>query len=87
MASAPLDRMPVWVRRGAIIVTYPADHVAAGLGDVPEVERPLEATLYGEPRCGRALVWLADGTRIRWDRGRWSISPNPPIVFARTRDG
>ena len=31
------------------IVTYPAEHVAAGLGDTPERERPLEATLWGEP--------------------------------------
>ena len=56
VASAPLGRIPVWVRRGALLVTYPAEHVAAGLGDVPERERPLEATLWGEPRCGRALA-------------------------------
>ena len=29
---------------------YPAEHVAAGLGDTPERERPLVATLWGEPR-------------------------------------
>ena len=49
-------RIPVWVRPGSIVVTYPADHVAAGLGDVPESERPLEATLWGEPPLGQASV-------------------------------
>jgi len=82
VAPAPLDRVPVWVRRGAIVVTYPAEHVAAGLGDVPERERPLQATLHGIPRCGRALARLADGTRIRWVRGEWSITPVRPVVFA-----
>jgi hypothetical protein len=40
------------VRSGSIVVTYPAAHVAAGLGDTPEHERPLEATLWGEPPLG-----------------------------------
>jgi len=74
-AAAPLTQIPVWVRRGAIVVTLPAAHVARGLGDTPEAERPLEATLWGEPRCGRALVRLADGTRIAWRRGHgWSVA-------------
>ena len=60
-AAAPL---PVCVRAGSIVVTYPAEDVARGLGDTPEDERPLEATLWGEPRCGRTLARLADGTRI-----------------------
>ena len=51
VASAPLDRIPVWVRRGALLVTYPAEHVAAGSATSPERERPLEATLWGEPRA------------------------------------
>jgi alpha-glucosidase (family GH31 glycosyl hydrolase) len=74
VAPAPLHAIPVWVRSGSIIVTYPADHVATGLGDVPESERPLEATLWGEPRLGRTGVRLADGTRIAWRRGEWSVS-------------
>ena len=69
-APAPRERIPVWVRRGSIVVTHPAAHVAAGLGDTPEPERPLEATLWGEPGCGRAKARLADGTPIRWERGR-----------------
>lgn len=73
-ADAPLERVPVWVRHGALLVTYPAAHVAAGLGDVPEGERPLEATLWGTPACGRAAVRLADGTRIAWSRrGGWEL--------------
>ena len=80
--AAPLDRIPVWVRDGAIVVTYPEEHVAAGLGDTPERERPLEATLWGRPRLGRAAARLADGTVIRWTRGQWSVTPERPVVFA-----
>ncbi len=60
--------------RGSIVVTYPADHVAQGLGDTPEAERPLEATLWGEPRLGRAGARLADGTRVRWHDGELSVT-------------
>jgi hypothetical protein len=74
------------VRRGAIVVTLPAEHVSRGLGDTPEHERPLHATLWGEPRCGRAKARLADGTTIAWRRGRgWSVrSPSGPrdVTFA-----
>ena len=73
VVDAPLQRIPVWVRRGSIVVTYPAEHVAAGLGDVPESERPLVATLWGRPRLGHTGVRLADGTRISWRAGRWSV--------------
>jgi alpha-D-xyloside xylohydrolase len=59
--------------------TYPAEHVAGGLGDTPEGERPLEATLWGRPRNGRAAARLADGTHIRWGDGRWSASPQREI--------
>jgi alpha-glucosidase (family GH31 glycosyl hydrolase) len=82
VAPAPLERIPVWVRRGALVVTYPAEHVARGLGDVPERERPLEATLWGEPPCGRAAARLADGTRVRWHRGEWSVTPPHPVAFS-----
>jgi alpha-glucosidase/alpha-D-xyloside xylohydrolase len=61
------------------VVTYPADHVAGGLGDVPDNERPLEATLYGEPPLGRTGVRLADGTRVRWREGDWSVTPKRPL--------
>ena len=82
VAPAPPQRIPVWIRRGALVVTYPAEHVAAGLGDTPEGERPLEATLWGRPACGRALARLADGTRVRWEHGRWSVSPERQVAFA-----
>ena len=52
VAPAPRELIPVWVRSGSIVVTHPAGHVAGGLGDTPEHERPLEATLWGEPRLG-----------------------------------
>ena len=62
-APAPLHAIPVWVRAGSIVVTYPAEHVAAGWATRRRRERPLDATLWGEPRCGRAVARLADGTR------------------------
>ena len=74
VVQAPLERIPVWVRAGSIVVTHPASHVARGLGDVPESSRPLIATLWGEPRLGRAGVRLADGARITWRHGEWSVS-------------
>jgi alpha-glucosidase (family GH31 glycosyl hydrolase) len=83
VAATPRDRIPVWVRAGSIVVTYPADHVAAGLGDTPQVERPLEVTLWGRPRCRRAKARLADGTAVAWDRGRWSCSaPGREVSYA-----
>jgi alpha-glucosidase (family GH31 glycosyl hydrolase) len=73
VVDAPLERIPVWVRRGSIVVSYPAEHVARGLGDCAESERPLMATLWGEPRLGSTAVRLADGTRIAWRRGAWTV--------------
>jgi hypothetical protein len=69
------------VRAGSIVVTYPAAHVAAGLGDTPERKRPLEATLWGEPPLSSAAVRLADGTKIAWRRGRWSVDRERDVVF------
>jgi hypothetical protein len=83
LAPAPRESIPVWVRSGSIVVTYPASHVADCLGDTPESERPLEATLWGEPRLGSATVRLADGTRIGWRRGRWSVDRERDVRFAR----
>jgi alpha-glucosidase (family GH31 glycosyl hydrolase) len=73
IVPAPLERIPVWVRSGSIVVTYPAADVARGLGDVPLGERRLQATLWGKPRLGQAAVRLADGTRIAWREGRWRL--------------
>ena len=72
------------MRAGSIVVTHPVEHVAAGLGDTPEHERPLEATLYGEPPLGRTGVRLADGTRIRWQDGDWTVSPERQVRFGST---
>src|ERR671914_951092 len=81
LAAAPVERIPVYVRSGSILVTYPAEHVAEGLGDRPERDRPLEATLYGEPSAGRKGARLVDGTRIRWHEGEWSVEPERSIRF------
>ena len=80
---APLGHIPLWVRQGSLVVTYPAAHVSAGLGDVDERDRPLEATLWGEPRLGRASARLADGTVVRWRHGAWSVEPKRDVAFRR----
>jgi alpha-glucosidase (family GH31 glycosyl hydrolase) len=79
--AASLGMIPVWVRKGSLILTYPAEHIATGLGDTPEAERPLMATLWGRPSCGRALARTVDGTRVRWQHGRWSVSAERQISF------
>ena len=82
VAPAPVGQIPVWVRAGSIVVTHPVDHIADGLGDVPESERPLVATLWGEPAAGRAVARLADGLRVRWHDGEWSTSdPGRDVRF------
>jgi hypothetical protein len=84
--QTPLHQIPVWVRSGSIIVTYPAAHVASGLGDVGGREghqRPLEATLWGEPTLGHTAARLADGTKIAWRRGRWSVTGERDVTFAQ----
>ena len=81
IVPAPLDRIPVWVRAGSIVVTYPAEHVADGLGDQEETKRPLLATLWGSPPLGRACARLADGTRVSWREGEWSVSREREITF------
>jgi alpha-glucosidase (family GH31 glycosyl hydrolase) len=81
LAPAPLSTIPVWVRSGSIVVTYPAEHVARGLGDDAESGRPLVATLWGEPPLGHTGVLLADGTKIAWSRGAWRASPDREITY------
>ena len=80
-ADAPLGRIPLWVRAGSIVATYPADAVAGGLGE-EDPARPIEATLWGEPRLGRAKARLADGTTIGWRRGSWEIEPEREVGFS-----
>jgi hypothetical protein len=79
-ADAPLDRIPLWVRNGSLIVTYPAEEIARGLGE-EDPSRPLEVTLWGEPALGHLSARLADGTHIAWRRGKWSVSPDRPVTF------
>jgi alpha-D-xyloside xylohydrolase len=79
-AEAPLDRIPIWVRSGSIVVTYPEDDVARGLGD-ENPTRPLEATLFGEPSLGHTTARLADETRIGWRHGEWSVTRKRPVAF------
>jgi alpha-glucosidase (family GH31 glycosyl hydrolase) len=80
-ADAPLGRIPLWVRAGSIVVTYPEAEISRGLGEEDPV-RSLEAALWGEPPLGHASARLADGTRIRWRRGEWSVDPDRPVGFS-----
>jgi alpha-glucosidase (family GH31 glycosyl hydrolase) len=81
VVPAPLEQIPVWVRAGSIVVTYPASHVAAGLGDAPEHERPLVATLWGSPRLGHTAARLPDGGRIGWRQGAWEVAGGREITL------
>ncbi|MBA2439296.1 MAG: glycoside hydrolase family 31 protein [Thermoleophilaceae bacterium] len=85
LAAAPLERIPVFVRDGALLPTYPAEHVAGGLGDTPEAERPLEVTVFGEPHEGTGAT-LADGTRVRWRSGCVETWPQRRLTV-RSRPG
>ncbi len=78
-AEAPLGRIPIWVRSGSIVVTYPEHDVREGLGE-EDPRRPIEATLWGLPPLGRAAARLADGTGVRWRAGEWSVSPERPLA-------
>jgi hypothetical protein len=75
-----LDRIPLWVRAGSLVVTYPTDDVARGLGE-EDASRQLEAILWGEPRLGHVSARLADETHIAWRRGDWTVSPDRPVKF------
>jgi alpha-glucosidase (family GH31 glycosyl hydrolase) len=89
IAPAPVGQIPVWVRAGSIVVTHPAEHVTAGLGDTPESERPLVATLWGRPPLGRASARLADDLRVRWSEpDGWTLSdPGREVEFRRLGPG
>jgi alpha-glucosidase (family GH31 glycosyl hydrolase) len=79
--EASLDRVPLWVRAGSLVLTYPAEDVARGLGE-EDPARPLEATLWGEPPLGRARADLPEGTSVRWHRGEWSVAPGREVRCA-----
>jgi alpha-glucosidase (family GH31 glycosyl hydrolase) len=82
VVEAPLERIPVWVRSGSIVVTYAAETVAGGLGE-EEPLKSLVATLWGEAPPGRVAVRVADGRRVAWSpRGGWQV---PPGVATRRR--
>ena len=81
-ADAPLGRIPIWVRSGSVVVTYPEEEVREGLGE-EDPRRPIEAALWGTPRLGRAAARLADGAVVRWRGGKWSVSPERPLEARR----
>jgi alpha-glucosidase (family GH31 glycosyl hydrolase) len=78
--EAPLERIPIWVRSGSLIVTYPEEEIIEGLGE-EDPTRPLEATLWGEPPLGHTAARLADGTRISLRAGERSVRPDRPVRF------
>jgi alpha-glucosidase (family GH31 glycosyl hydrolase) len=81
-ADAPLERIPLWVRSGSLLLTYPETEIARGLGE-EDPNRALEATLWGDPPLGHAAARLPDGTRVSWHEGEWAASgPKRSISFA-----
>jgi alpha-glucosidase (family GH31 glycosyl hydrolase) len=78
--EAPLERIPLWVRSGSLLITYPISEVTRGLGE-EDPDRPLEATIWGRPRLGHVAARLADGTKIGWRRGSWSVTPDRRVTF------
>ena len=77
-AAAPLGRIPLWVRSGSILVTHPAEHVAAGLGDGPESRAPARGHALG-----RAQARL-DGRAAR-RRHAHRLAPRRLVCHARAR--
>jgi alpha-glucosidase (family GH31 glycosyl hydrolase) len=79
--AAPLERIPVWVRAGAVLLTYAADDVRTGLGE-ENPGRAIEATLWGEPQLGHACARLADGTKVSWRDGEWAVNRDREVRFS-----
>jgi len=78
--AAPVERIPLWVRAGSIIVSYPAPYVAAGPANAPESERPLDRDpVGGSRRSGSASARLPGGGRIGWRRGEWELPPDRDV--------
>ena len=77
VVPAPLHRIPVWVGAGSIVVTHP-----------PRTWPPASATRRSDnarwwPHCGALRVGttaarLADGTRVSWRGGRWTVEGADP---------
>ena len=78
-APAPLDRIPVWVRRGALIVTYPAEHVRRGLGDTPGPSARSRRRCGASRRAAAPRARLADGTVVRRQAANGRSPPNAPL--------
>lgn len=68
------------MRAGSLLITYPPGEIAGGLGE-EDLTRPLEAALWGEPPLGHVGARLADGTRVAWRGGVWSVSPDRVVRF------
>jgi len=69
----------VWLPPGDWIEAWSGERVRGGREVLAAA--PLHATLWGEPPCGRALARLADGTVVRWRRGRWECSGRGDVTF------
>ena len=81
-APAPLDRIPVWVRRGAIDRHLPGRGTSRAASGTAGVTSGRSRRRCGASRaCGRAAARLADGTVIRYTRGEWSVSADRDVTF------
>jgi alpha-glucosidase (family GH31 glycosyl hydrolase) len=79
VVPAPIERVPVWVRAGSIVVTYPATHVAAGGGRAGH-ERPLEAVQEADAD-GVAAVWGRHVTDAEY-AGGWELPEGRDVTVA-----
>ncbi len=84
VVPAPLDRIPVWVREGSIVVTHPAESVAHGLGEDGVSDPPGR----GDPLGAAAVRPRQDAPRRRHpDRlARRDLVDRPPGRRPGARD-
>ena len=82
VVEAPLERIPVWVRAGSIVVTYPAAHVARGLGDVL-----MREAAAGGDAVGAAAARAGGRPAGRRDADRVAARPVVGRVRVRLRVG
>ena len=77
------DRIPVWVRARLARRHPPGRRRRRRPRRTRGDKRPLEATLWGEPVCGRAKAVLADGSEIRWQAGAWDGLRGRHVEFSK----
>ncbi len=98
-AEAPLERIPLWVRAGSIVVTYPESEIARGLGEDDPL-RPWKRRSGASPGSAtpppgspteagsvgvRGIVSATPAMErwVSWRGGDWSAEPERRVAFER----